>query len=241
MARRADEVQARMHAQIALLHALRLLLLAHVRLMLVVDKVDDRDPRIAVVHVVAKTGCVDDRELDFELLLLELGFDDLDLDGLVELLLVTPGVVLGRTELGREERVDECCFSESGFADDHDGEVRAGFGDDFVSLWGVAKKTNKHYIERAAMRVEEKKWIACVRTWLGKLAIPMSSEGGGGIPAIVEKLKAGWSDEGGGKRRRSDGSSNQRTTTTTTKCAEDRVARLAAEFDSVCHTSHIVS
>lgn len=161
MARRADEVQARMHAQIALLHALRLLLLTHVRLMLVIDKVDDRDPRIAVVHVVAKTGCIDDRELDFELFLLELGFDDLDLDGLVELLLVTPGVVLGRAELGREERVDECCFSESGLADDHDGEVRAGFGDDFVSLWRVAKKTNT-YSERDGRKKVDRE---CVPGW----------------------------------------------------------------------------
>ena len=105
--------------------------------MLVVHKVDDRDPRIAVVDVVPKARRVDNSQLDFELLLFELGFDDLDFDGFVELLLVPPCVVLGRTELGREEGVDERCFAQTGFADDHYGEVCALFGDDFVSLESI--------------------------------------------------------------------------------------------------------
>ena len=41
VARRANKVQARMHTEVDLVLALRLLLVAHVRLVLVVDEVDD--------------------------------------------------------------------------------------------------------------------------------------------------------------------------------------------------------
>ena len=116
MARRADEVQARMDTEVDLVLALRLLLLAHVRLVLVVDEVDDGRPRVAVVDVVAEAGRVDHGQLRLELLLLELGLDDLDVRQLVELLLVAPGVALVRGELGGEERVDERRLSEAGLA-----------------------------------------------------------------------------------------------------------------------------
>ena len=116
MARRANEVQARVHPEVNLLLALRLLLLAHVRLVLVIDEVDDGGPRVAVVDVVAEAGGVNDGELRLELLLLKLGLDDLNLGELVELLLVAPGVVLGRGELGREEGVDEGRLPETGLA-----------------------------------------------------------------------------------------------------------------------------
>ena len=116
VARRADKVQARVHAEVDLLLALRLLLLAHVRLVLVVDEVDDGRPRVAVVDVVAEAGRVDHGQLRLELLLLELGLDDLDLGQLVELLLVPLAVVLGGRELGREERVDERGLAETGLA-----------------------------------------------------------------------------------------------------------------------------
>jgi len=63
-------------AHVELLLARRLLLLPHVRLVLVVDEVDDRRPAIAVVDIVAEAGRVDDGQPDAEVLLLELGFDD---------------------------------------------------------------------------------------------------------------------------------------------------------------------
>lgn len=65
-----------MDAHVELLLARRLLLLPHVRLVLVVDEVDDRRPAIAVVDIVAEAGRVDDGQPDAEVLLLELGFDD---------------------------------------------------------------------------------------------------------------------------------------------------------------------
>jgi hypothetical protein len=116
MAGRADKVQARVDAKVSLLPTVGLLLLAHVRLVLVIDKVDDRGPRVAVVDIVAKAGGVDDGELDFELLLLELGLDDFDLGQLVELLDVPARVVLCGRELGGEERVDERRLAQAGLA-----------------------------------------------------------------------------------------------------------------------------
>jgi len=47
--------------------------------MLVVNKVDNRGPRVAVVDIVAEAWRVNNGELDLEGLLLELGLDDVDL------------------------------------------------------------------------------------------------------------------------------------------------------------------
>lgn len=110
-----DEVKARVDAQIRLLAPLRLLLLAHVRFMLVIDELHNRQPRVAVVHVVAESRGVDHRELDLELLLLELGLDDLNLRQLVHLLHMSPAVVLRRRKLRREQGVDECRLAQAGF------------------------------------------------------------------------------------------------------------------------------
>lgn len=96
-----NEVEARVHAHVDLVASLGLLLLAHEGLVLVIlqgskengvssgppvlrprgrdrahDEVNDGHPRVAVVDVVSEAGGVDHGELDLELLLLELGFDD---------------------------------------------------------------------------------------------------------------------------------------------------------------------
>ena len=51
-----------------------------------------------------------------EELLLELSLGDLDLDGLVHLLVVSSLVVGIVLDGGREEGVDECCLSKTGLA-----------------------------------------------------------------------------------------------------------------------------
>ena len=94
-----DEVQASMNSQVTLLGPLRLLFLAHVRLMLVVNEVDNGQPRITVVDVVTESRCVNHGELNLELLLLKLGLDDIDFSELVELLVVTPGVAFSGRQL----------------------------------------------------------------------------------------------------------------------------------------------
>jgi hypothetical protein len=88
-----------MDPQIRLLMPLRLLLLTHVRLMLVINEFDDGHPGVTVVDVVAKTGGVNDGELDLELFLFEFSLDDFDLSQLVKLLVVPPIVIFWRGEL----------------------------------------------------------------------------------------------------------------------------------------------
>lgn len=104
-----------MDPEVGLLLTLGLLFLSHIGLVLIVDEIDDWGPRVTVVDIVPKSGGVNDGELDFELLLLKLGLDDLDLGKLVELLVVTPRVVLGRRQLGGKERVDEGGLAETRF------------------------------------------------------------------------------------------------------------------------------
>jgi len=60
----ADEVQARVHTEIDLVLATGLLFLKHVRLVLVVEELDNGHPRVPVVHVVAEAGCVDNGQAD---------------------------------------------------------------------------------------------------------------------------------------------------------------------------------
>lgn len=60
----ADEVQASVDTEVDLLSTLGLLLLKHVRLMLVVQELDDGLPRVAVVDVVTEARGVNDSEAD---------------------------------------------------------------------------------------------------------------------------------------------------------------------------------
>ena len=62
---RANEVETGVNAEIDLVATTRLLLLEHVGLVLVIQELNDRLPRIAVVHVVPKTWCIDDGEADW--------------------------------------------------------------------------------------------------------------------------------------------------------------------------------
>jgi len=101
-----DEVKASMNPEVNLLVALGLLLLAHICFMLVVNEINDRGPRIAIVDIVTEAGGVDDGKFDLELLFLKLSLDDFNFGEFVELLVVPPGVVLGRRQFSREKRVD---------------------------------------------------------------------------------------------------------------------------------------
>lgn len=115
MTSRPDEVQARVHPQIGLFVPLRLLLLPHIGLMLVIDKVDDGGPRITVIDIVAKARRVNHGEFDLELFLLKLGLYNFNLGEFVELLVMATVVVFGGGEFGGEEGVDEGRLSQTGF------------------------------------------------------------------------------------------------------------------------------
>jgi len=111
-----DEVEASVNTKVNLLIALGLLLLTHICFVLVVNEIDDGRPRIAVVDIIAKARCVDDGKLDLELLFFELSLDDFNLSELVELLVVSPGVVFGRRQLSREKGVDQGSLSKARLA-----------------------------------------------------------------------------------------------------------------------------
>ena len=66
VAGRANEVQAGMDTEIDLVLATGLLLLKHVRLVLVVEELDDGHPRVAVVDIVAEARGVDNGQSDWE-------------------------------------------------------------------------------------------------------------------------------------------------------------------------------
>lgn len=102
-----DEVKASVNPEVNFLIALGLLLLAHVCFVLVVNEINDWRPRIAIVDIVAKAWGVDDGQLDFELFFLKLSLDYFNFCELVELLVVPPGVILGRGQLSREKGVDQ--------------------------------------------------------------------------------------------------------------------------------------
>ena len=107
MARWRNKVQTRMHTGVDELAAVGLLLLTQVRLVLVVNKVDERDPAVAVIHIVAEAGRVDNREVHAELLFLQLGSDHIDLDSLVELRHMALRIVRSGRELSAKECVDD--------------------------------------------------------------------------------------------------------------------------------------
>lgn len=88
-----------MHSEVNLVLSLGLLFLTHVCFVLVVDKVYDRSPGVAIIHIVTETRAVNDRELGLELFFLELRFDNLHLCELVELLMVATRIVLRRRQL----------------------------------------------------------------------------------------------------------------------------------------------
>jgi hypothetical protein len=66
VARGADEVQTSMDTEVDLVSAAWLLLLQHVRLVLVVEELDDGLPRVAVVDIVAESRRVNDGQSDWE-------------------------------------------------------------------------------------------------------------------------------------------------------------------------------
>ena len=64
--------------------------------MLVVNELNDWEPRIAVVDIVSKSRGINDRKFDLELTFLKLGLDNLDFSQFIQLLVVTSSVVFSR-------------------------------------------------------------------------------------------------------------------------------------------------
>ena len=104
--------------------------------MLIVQELNNWLPAVPVVHVVAEAGRVDDSQANLEELLFQLCLGDLDLDGLVNLLVVSALVVGVVLDGGGEEGVDEGRLAQAGLACHHDGEGGAALGYDLVTLVG---------------------------------------------------------------------------------------------------------
>jgi hypothetical protein len=61
----ADEVQAGMHTHVNFIRAAGLLLLQHVRLMLVIEELNDGLPGVTVVDIVSEAGGINDSQADY--------------------------------------------------------------------------------------------------------------------------------------------------------------------------------
>lgn len=102
-----DKVKTRMDPLVELVASIRLLLLTHVRLVLIINEVDNRVPGLFVVDIVAKARRVNDRQLYFESLFFQFGFDNVNFGRLVNLFCMAARVVLVHSEFRREQGVDE--------------------------------------------------------------------------------------------------------------------------------------
>lgn len=98
--------------------------------MLIIEKLNDGHPRVAIVHIIAKARGIDDSQtyltgpiirqrckdlrlqVTFEEFLLEFRFSDLNLNSLVDLLCMTTSMIGVILDGGREQRIDEGSFSK---------------------------------------------------------------------------------------------------------------------------------
>ena len=60
----ANKIKAGMNPQVDFVYPSGLLLLKHIRFVLIVKKFYDWHPGVAIVYVVSKSGCINDREAD---------------------------------------------------------------------------------------------------------------------------------------------------------------------------------
>ena len=60
----ANEIKASVNPQVDFVDPSGLLLLKHVGLVLIVKKFNDRHPGVAIVYIVSKSRCINDRQAD---------------------------------------------------------------------------------------------------------------------------------------------------------------------------------
>jgi len=112
---RSDEIQTSVHPHVAFIATFGLLLLSHVNFMLIVHEINDGCPAIPVVDVIPKARRINNSEFHFEGLFFQFCLDNLDLGKLVQLLDMSATVILGWTEFGAEQSVNECRFAQPRF------------------------------------------------------------------------------------------------------------------------------
>jgi len=115
VARRLDEVDARVDTVVNDVGAVDLVLGLEVGVVSLLNVLDNRAPRVIVVHKVTKSRGVDDGETKTDTVLLDIGADGLDGHSLGDDVVARGSALLRGVERGVEQCVDESRLSETRF------------------------------------------------------------------------------------------------------------------------------
>lgn len=110
-----DEVDTGVDAVIDDVAAVDLVLSLEVGVETLFDVLDNRAPRVVVVHKVAKSGGINNAQAETDTILLDIGAGGLDRHGLGDDIGVGAGALLRGVERGVEQGVDESRLSEARF------------------------------------------------------------------------------------------------------------------------------
>lgn len=113
---RFDEIKTCMYTHIHNTFTTGLLFLSHVVFMLIVNKVNDRNPAMTVIHIITKTRSINNGQLDLKHLFLQFSSGDLDLSSFGRDLCTSLIQVFGLLDGGCEECIDKCCLATTRFA-----------------------------------------------------------------------------------------------------------------------------
>lgn len=115
MAGGLNEVDTRVDTVVNDVGTVDLVLGLQVSVVSLLDVLDNRTPRVIVIHKVTKARCVNDGQTETDTVLFDVGTDGLDGDGLGDDFVARAGAFLGRVKRGVEQSVDESRFTETRF------------------------------------------------------------------------------------------------------------------------------
>lgn len=110
-----NEVNARVDTVVDDVGTVDLVLGLQVSIVSLLNVLDNRTPRVIVVHKVTKARRVDDGQTETDTVLFDIGTDGLDGDGLGDDVVAGASALLGRVKGGVEQGVDESRFTETRF------------------------------------------------------------------------------------------------------------------------------
>lgn len=110
-----DEVDARVDTVVDDVGTVDLVLGLEISVVSLFNVLDNRTPRVIVVHKVTKARRVDDGQTETDTVLFDIGTDGLDGDGLGNDVVAGASALLGRVKGGVEQGVDESRFTETRF------------------------------------------------------------------------------------------------------------------------------
>lgn len=110
-----NEVNARVDTVVDDVGTVDLVLGLQVSIVSLLNVLDNRTPRVIVVHKVTKSRRVDDGQTETDTVLFDIGTDGLDGDGLGDDVVAGASALLGRVKGGVEQGIDESRFTETRF------------------------------------------------------------------------------------------------------------------------------